>query len=178
MFEEDPEARFAATMKEAREELGWSQGALAKELVAAGLEGFHQTTVSRIEKLERPVRLAEALTIANVFHRDVQSMTSYTVQLQPELRGMSDDYRDFLMSKTHLELALSRLARAADALVDPTEDTTQGVLAWLTGATPMKGAASGTHEAPPLDGLGFFERTLEEQLRADRDRWNATSGDD
>lgn len=178
MFEEDPEARFAATMKQAREELGWSQGALAKELVAAGLEGFHQTTVSRIEKLERPVRLAEALTIASVFHRDVQSMTSYTVQLQPELRGVSDDYRDFLMSRTRLELALSRLARAADELESPTEDTTQGVLMWLTGATPMKGAASGGHEPQALDQLGFFERTLEEALQGDQERWRGTSGDD
>lgn len=47
--------------------MGWSQGALARRLGEAGFAGSHQTTISRIEKAERPVNVFEAYTIADVF---------------------------------------------------------------------------------------------------------------
>jgi transcriptional regulator with XRE-family HTH domain len=59
------EANFIANMKELREAQGWSQGELAKRMRDAGWSGFHQTTISRIEKGERPVRLGEARGIAD-----------------------------------------------------------------------------------------------------------------
>jgi transcriptional regulator with XRE-family HTH domain len=40
---------------------------MARRLGRAGFAGSHQTTVSRIEKGERPVNLLEAYTIADVF---------------------------------------------------------------------------------------------------------------
>ena len=58
------EAQFIKSMKRIREELGWSQGDLARAMKDAGWNGFHQTTISRIEKGERPVRLGEARGIA------------------------------------------------------------------------------------------------------------------
>lgn len=56
----DEERHFIANMKRIREELGLSQGELAKLMESGGWKGFHQTTISRIEKGERPVRLSEA----------------------------------------------------------------------------------------------------------------------
>ena len=60
------EAQFIKSMKRIREELGWSQGDFARKMKEAGWDSFHQTTVSRIEKGERPVRLGEARGIATV----------------------------------------------------------------------------------------------------------------
>lgn len=62
----DEEANFIAAVKRIREELGWSQGELAKRMSDSGWDGFHQTTISRIEKGERPVRLGEARGLAKV----------------------------------------------------------------------------------------------------------------
>lgn len=58
--------RFAASVKRLREAKGWSQGELAKRMTNAGFDGFHQTTISRIEKGERPVRIGEARGLARV----------------------------------------------------------------------------------------------------------------
>ncbi len=68
------EAQFVANMKRLREERGWSQGEMARQMAAAGWDGFHQTTVSRIEKGERPVRLSEARGIAELLETSVSSM--------------------------------------------------------------------------------------------------------
>ena len=62
----DDEANFIRNMQILREQHGWSQGELARRMQAEGWTSFHQTTVSRIEKGERPVRLGEARGIAKV----------------------------------------------------------------------------------------------------------------
>ena len=69
-----PESRFAANMRAMREALGWNQSELARRLTEAGLEGFHQTTISRIEKGERPIRLGEATVAAQVFQVPVERL--------------------------------------------------------------------------------------------------------
>lgn len=61
-------------MTRLRENLGYSQNQLATELNQAGLEDFYQTTVSRIEKGERAVRLNEALIIARVLGSSIDYM--------------------------------------------------------------------------------------------------------
>ncbi|MDN5688753.1 MAG: helix-turn-helix transcriptional regulator [Brachybacterium sp.] len=60
------EANFIANMRRLREENGWSQGELAQRMQGAGWTEFHQTTISRMEKGARPVRLGEARGIAGV----------------------------------------------------------------------------------------------------------------
>jgi transcriptional regulator with XRE-family HTH domain len=62
----DDEANFIKNMQILREQRDWSQGELARRMQAEGWTSFHQTTVSRIEKGERPVRLGEARGIAKV----------------------------------------------------------------------------------------------------------------
>ena len=56
---------FAEAMRTRREEMGWTQYQLVKRLNAEGL-GYHQTTVSRIEKGQQQVYLGSALVIARV----------------------------------------------------------------------------------------------------------------
>lgn len=70
----DDEARFVASMKRLREQRGWSQGELARRMAESGWDGFHQTTISRIEKGERPVRLGEAKGIATLLEVPVARM--------------------------------------------------------------------------------------------------------
>ncbi|PWF82015.1 helix-turn-helix transcriptional regulator [Kocuria rosea] len=72
--------RFIESVRRLREEKGWSQGELARRIQAAGVEGFHQTTVSRIEKGERPVRLGEARALAHILGTSVDRMVA------PDLR--------------------------------------------------------------------------------------------
>jgi transcriptional regulator with XRE-family HTH domain len=61
---EDDDTRFARNMLTRREEKGISQADLVKALRDNGWSSVHQTTISRIEKGERPVRLGEARVIA------------------------------------------------------------------------------------------------------------------
>lgn len=67
MFFMEEEASFAFAVRRQRTERGWSQGELAERLHMLGHENFHTTTISRIEKNERPVRLGEAYAIAEAF---------------------------------------------------------------------------------------------------------------
>jgi transcriptional regulator with XRE-family HTH domain len=62
------DTQIGRNVRNMREFLGIDQTELARRLGDAGLRGFHQTTVSRIEKGERPVRLSEAPILAEVLH--------------------------------------------------------------------------------------------------------------
>lgn len=59
------EINFATQMRERREAKGWSQTEMARRLAEEGLK-FHQTTVQRVEIGQRPLKLTEAMVIANV----------------------------------------------------------------------------------------------------------------
>lgn len=54
--------QIGAAVSVARRRLGWSQAALAEKLG----EGWHQQTILRIEKAERPMKVAELLHMAEV----------------------------------------------------------------------------------------------------------------
>lgn len=74
--EEIEESRFITAMKRHREDRGWSQGKLAREMNGMGWESFHQTTIRRIEDGERAVRLGEARALARIFGTTVGQMTA------------------------------------------------------------------------------------------------------
>lgn len=59
------EATFVANIRRARAALGVSQTELARRVTSRGVSGFHQQTVQRIESGTRPVRLNEAVVIAD-----------------------------------------------------------------------------------------------------------------
>ena len=53
-------------IRQARERMGWSQGRIARSMQAEGHPNFHQTTISRIEKGERPVTTDECAALGRV----------------------------------------------------------------------------------------------------------------
>lgn len=61
-------------MADARVVSGWSQAEFAEILRATGLTNMHQNTVSRIEKGDRPLRMAESEAIAKLFGLTVDEM--------------------------------------------------------------------------------------------------------
>lgn len=99
----DDEDHFRRNMQKLREQYGWSQGELARRMQEAGWTSFHQTTVSRIEKGERPVRLGEARGIAKV----LGTITSQMILPNDEF-----------LSLRKLELTLETLRLKRQALAD------------------------------------------------------------
>lgn len=71
---ERDEAIFRQAVKDLREKKGWSQNQLANELRNAGLEEYRQTTVARLEKGTRAIRLGESRVIAHTLGASVEEM--------------------------------------------------------------------------------------------------------
>lgn len=99
---------FARNLRRLRESLGWSQAELADRLRNAGLLQMHATTVSRIEKGERIVRLGEGAQIARVLRTDISAMTRMLPEEAAELRE----------SMIAAELAALELRRATGGFED------------------------------------------------------------
>lgn len=109
----DPElanedAQFAESVRDLREGLGLSQGDLVKRLHQLGLKTFHQTTVSRIEKRERPVRIGEAKVIATALDSTVGEMTAATDERRA-FRSLVDDVSEFVAARRGLQGAAVEL---------------------------------------------------------------------
>lgn len=98
--DEDEEA-FIRSMKRLREERGWTQADLARKMTDIGWSGMYQTTISRMEKGERPVRIGEARGLARVFEVTVGMMIA-----QPESSKPVESLKNSVMK---LEEVRSRL---------------------------------------------------------------------
>ncbi len=104
----DHEAHFAQNLRHQREAKGWSQGDLARRMQEVGWRNFHQTTVSRIEKGERPIRLGEAKTIASLLSVGLEQLTRppletvLAVQLRMMTREVHRSYNDLTNKTAHL----------------------------------------------------------------------------
>ena len=66
LVEQLNEDRVARNVAYLREERGWSQGDVARAMVERG-QSWYQTTVSRVEKGDRPLRLVEGVALADAF---------------------------------------------------------------------------------------------------------------
>jgi transcriptional regulator with XRE-family HTH domain len=62
----DFDKAFGARMRQVRERNGVSQGSLAANLIIMHGISWHQTTVAKVEAGERPIRLGEAVAVAEV----------------------------------------------------------------------------------------------------------------
>ncbi|OBB35260.1 helix-turn-helix domain-containing protein [Mycolicibacterium fortuitum] len=83
----DPlDAHFATNMTRLREAAGLSQAEMVQKLREQGWKNVHPTTISRIEKGERPVRLSEAARIAKVLEQDL-----YRMMTQPRRAGIEEE---------------------------------------------------------------------------------------
>lgn len=84
-----------------REEKGLSQADLVRLLRDAGWHGVHQTTISRIEKGERPVRLGEAKAISTALGVELPQLL-----LTPEDSHLAADLASARERFEHLEQVL------------------------------------------------------------------------
>lgn len=73
--ESDLNRQFRKNMRGEREARGMSQGELSRRLIDAGWPIFHQTTINRIESGTRPVKLDEAMAIADALGVDLEELT-------------------------------------------------------------------------------------------------------
>lgn len=81
----DTDKVFGRRVERLRERHEWSQTELARKMKEKGFSAFHQTTISRVEKGERPVRLGEAVAFSEIFNRPLESMLAApSVELAPE----------------------------------------------------------------------------------------------
>lgn len=68
--------RFIRNFRRLRTEQGLRQSDVAEKLQEWGWGYFTQTTLSRLEKGDRPLRLGEARALARVVHRSVSELVS------------------------------------------------------------------------------------------------------
>lgn len=109
------DARFAKSMRSLREKLDMSQGDMTAKLRGLGLDKFHQTTVSRIEKGERPVRIGEARVIASALGSTVSAMTAPSEEATTFQR-LSAEVHDFVAARRSLTRAEQTLLQHRDVL--------------------------------------------------------------
>ncbi len=88
------EEQFVQQMKLLREVQRISQGDLASRMANAGWEYWRQTTVSRVEKFERTVRLAEAVDIAKILGLPLAGMLTVSEEVQNQNIGAAERRRD------------------------------------------------------------------------------------
>lgn len=101
----DPlDTHFAANMTRLREAAGISQAEMVHKLREHGWTNVHPTTISRIEKRERPVRLAEAARIADVLGTDLSRMLA-----PPDRAGVEEELDEVI---EHVTDSYNRIGEA------------------------------------------------------------------
>lgn len=91
--------RFAQNMLVLREQKGLSQADLVRRLRENGWHTVHQTTISRIENGERPVRFGEARAIAQAL--EVTADRLLMPDVESRMAGLLDWFRSQLEKRGH-----------------------------------------------------------------------------
>ena len=104
------EKRFGELVRQWRQERNWSQDDVALFLREQGFE-MHQTTVAKIERGARPLRVAEAAALADLFDMPVMAIFGLAQIEDPTA----------LLNSRHLELEQARKR------VDDSRETLYGV---------------------------------------------------
>lgn len=97
------DANFARNMTRLRESAQMSQAEMVQKLRDEGWRNVHPTTISRIEKGERPVRLSEAARIAQVLGQDLPHML-----MRPNRAGAEEE----------LDKTIDRVVKAYNDVVE------------------------------------------------------------
>lgn len=106
------EANFVQNLIRLREQRGWTQSDLARWMAKIGWSAFRQTTVSRIEKGERPIRLGEAHGITGLLETTMEQMVAPPIQAQL-VRDLTSAQRDLAIAKYALEETARKYEAAA-----------------------------------------------------------------
>ena len=107
------ETHFAKNVKIVREQRGMSQEQLAELMREAGLPYVSQSTVSRIEKLTRPVRMMEAQALSTVFDVPVSQLISPT-ELAFEMAVTHEHVSNLRKAKAELDSASANYKRTSE----------------------------------------------------------------
>lgn len=119
------DAHFATNMERQREAAGFSRADLVRRLREDANWGtVHQTTITRIEKGERPVRLGEAFAIARALGVSFEHLvldpdaSNVVVRLGSETARLNQDYQYLVRTVEHwraiantVELLISSVRR-------------------------------------------------------------------
>ncbi|KIU17972.1 helix-turn-helix domain-containing protein [Mycolicibacterium llatzerense] len=101
------EKRFGEVVRSWRQDRNWSQDEVAERLRHQGFE-MHQTTVAKIERGARPLRVAEAAALAEVFEMPIMAVFELS---------LPDDHTTQLEShRIELEQARKRVDESRDTL--------------------------------------------------------------
>ncbi|MEV7606095.1 helix-turn-helix transcriptional regulator [Paenarthrobacter sp. NPDC089322] len=100
---------FRENMRALRERKGWSQGELSRRLIDGGWPIFHQTTISRIESGDRPIKLGEARAIARALGSNVTTMVSLPVETSI-VQGLAGAIGDVRVAQNRIRDAYEMLA--------------------------------------------------------------------
>lgn len=101
------EKRFGEVVRGWRQDRNWSQEDVAERLRHQGFE-MHQTTVAKIERGARPLRVAEATALAEVFGMPIMAVF--------ELSLPQDHPGELELRRRELELARKRVDNSRDTL--------------------------------------------------------------
>lgn len=120
-----PEDHFAERVREARERLSWSQVRLAAELRAQGYD-LDATTITRIERGERRIRLDDAVALAGVLGLDLAWATGPDpVDLRAQIDRAEVEQEAALQAARYWEIeaaaAAERRTRLREMLVEALE---------------------------------------------------------
>ena len=72
------DTQFGERVRAERRHRGWTQPELAKILRDKGIDPMHAVTVSKIEAGDRPVRITEALSLAECFGVSVDALLGHS----------------------------------------------------------------------------------------------------
>lgn len=110
------ERRVAENVRRLRKERGWTQSELGQRLGTFGFP-MQQTTVTKLEAGERPIRLDEVLALARLFDVKVEDLYSPPIHVREDVdvEGLENAERA-LQARLHeveADLAARRQAHAA-----------------------------------------------------------------
>lgn len=129
------EKRFGDTVRNWRNERGWPQEEVARRLAGQGFD-LHQTTIAKIERGARPLRIAEAAALAEVFEMPITAIFGLalpedrTANLDAQQRELEearrqvDDSRETLYSVAQRHAYL--MAELEKVILRINDDVTDG----------------------------------------------------
>ena len=100
---------FGARMRQARERAGISQEHLSSNLVLMHDVHWHQTTVGKIESGGRPIRLSEAVAVADLLHVPLAELVYDSADDTPRIDRVALAYAELARVRQDIDAQLTRL---------------------------------------------------------------------
>jgi transcriptional regulator with XRE-family HTH domain len=106
---------FGIRLRQARERAGLSQEHLSVNLLVMHDVNWHQTTVGKTEAGERPVRLNEAVALADLLGVPLHELAYDRADDAPRIERVALAYAELARLRGEIDTQLSRLRREMTA---------------------------------------------------------------